>query len=808
LGAQRWIPWASGSQRAEGRGGRSRRWSPDSVATRMLLPAVALAVLLLVVFLAQRGATSTLSDNVLAQARAEQEVSLAYQTEALVLDVETALRGFLLTDDNVFLQPWQTAITAFPSRSSTLVGLEAHSGKVDLGLARRIASGGESYIDIYAAPRLLAFEANRRTGLTLAANLEGKRLVDSLRRDFAQLITRDQRPSVPAEQRAQAAAGWASDYQLAGLVGALILLAGSAVYLRRAVLRPIRRVATIADSMAAGDLSVRVRSASATELARLAQSFNAMAEELEEGQGRLKEQAAELRRSELFLDSVLEHVPSLLSVKDARDLRFVRFNRAGEELAGYSRHELIGKDAYDIVPKAEADVFTAQDRAALAAGVPLDIEEEPLRTRAHGLRYVHTTKIPVLDDLGVPQYLLVISDDITEQRHADRLLRGAKEEAERANAAKSDFLSRMSHELRTPLNSILGFARLLEMDGLSEQQREPVHYILESGRHLLQLINEVLNTRAQAGEVTLFPEPVAAHALLRDVAAIMAPIAAERDIRIEVACGESDWQVRAAPQRLKQVLLNLVSNAIKYNREGGEVRIECERADGKARIAVSDTGRGIAARELSNIFAPFERLEVGGEAIEGAGLGLAISRQLMDAMGGTLTVRSVPGVGSTFTAELAILSEGIRLPAGEGAGGSDPDARSGDAQPHRLLYIEDDVANCKLVERALERRPEIKFEATLQGRLGLDLARHDPPEVIMLDLELPDLDGEQVLVALKHDARTERIPVIVLTADGDPVLAARLLGLGAFAFLTKPLDVGGLLAALDEVLLAGSAVLG
>jgi CheY-like chemotaxis protein/nitrogen-specific signal transduction histidine kinase len=413
----------------------------------------------------------------------------------------------------------------------------------------------------------------------------------------------------------------------------------------------------------------------------------------------------------------------------------------------------------------------------------------------------------VLDEHGVPQYLLVISDDITEQRQADQLLRDAKEQAERANAAKSDFLSRMSHELRTPLNSILGFGRLLEMDGLSEQQREPVHYILESGRHLLRLINEVLDTtRVEAGEVSIFPEPVAVGPLLRDVAAIMAPIAAERDIRVEFAGGDCDWQVSAAPQRLKQVMLNLLSNAIKYNREGGEVTIECERADEFLRIAVSDTGRGIAARELSNVFAPFERLDVGRETIEGAGLGLAISRQLMEAMGGTLSVRSVPGVGSTFTAELALLSGDLGPPAGEGDSGSDPDAPAEPAQMHRLLYIEDDIANCKLVERVLDRRPEIKFEATVQGRLGLDLARHDPPEVIVLDLELPDLDGERVLIALKHDARTERIPVIVLTADADPDQAARLLGLGAFAFLTKPLDVAGFFAALDDILLAESVV--
>jgi PAS domain S-box-containing protein len=786
---------------------RARPRSADSVAVRLLLPGVVLAALLVAVFFAQRDATTTLTLNVLAQARSEQEVSLAYQSETLLLDLETGVRGFLLTHDRRFLEPWQSARTAFPVRSAALVSLEAQSGSVDLGLARRIAAEGESYVRDFAVPQILGVEANPGSATNLAAALRGKRRVDALRVEFAALIKRDQRPAGPAELQAQAAVRGASEYELAGLVGALALLAVSALYLRRAVLRPIRRVGKVADDMAAGDLSVRVEPASAIELSRLASSFNAMADALEEGHSRLEDQAAELRRSEVFLDSVLEHIPNVLLVRDATDLRFVRFNRAGERLLGYSREELLGKNAHEVFAAELAESLIAEDRATLTSGVPLDIAEEAVHTRNHGVRYLHTKKIPVMDEHGKAQYLLGISEDITDRKRGDELLRAAKEQAERANSAKSEFLSRMSHELRTPLNSILGFGHLLEMDGLSEDQREPVHYILESGRHLLQLINEVLDiARIEAGKVIIVPEPVAVGTLLRDVVAVVSPMATERNIRVEIASGNPECHVRADPQRMKQVLLNLLSNAIKYNREGGAVRIVCKRSGSALRIRVSDTGRSIPAEQLSEVFAPFERLGAEHENVEGSGLGLALSRHLMQLMGGTLTVESEPGVGSTFTAEFELAEETESLATLEGAPGSREGDASDRAPTIRLLYMEDNVVNIKLIELVLERRPAIAVEATMLGRLGIELARHHPPDVIVLDLSLPDLTGEQVLEDLKSDPRTERIPVIILTGDTSADQAPRLLALGAFRFLTHPLDAANFLAALDEVLLAGSVV--
>jgi PAS domain S-box-containing protein len=799
--------WSNGSKRSGARVGRSRPRSVDSVALRLLLPGVALAVLLVAAFFAQRDATSTLSQNVLTQARAEQEVSLAYKSETLLLDLETGVRGFLLTHDRRFLEPWQSARAAFPVSSSALVGLEAHNGNTDLSLARTIARDGESYIRDFAIPQILEVENHPQNVSSLAAALQGKRRVDALRVTFTKLIQRDQQPAAPAEQRAQAASGRAAAYELAGLLGALVLLAVSAIYLRRAVLGPILRVGKVADEIAAGDLSVRVEPASATELSRLANSFNTMADAVQDGRASREDALTKLRRSDVFLNSVLEHIPNMLLVRDASDLRFVRFNRAGEQMLGYSRDELLGKNAQEVFAADDADSITAEDRATLASGVPLDIPEEAIQTRNNGVRYLHTIKIPVIDEHGEPQYLLGISEDITERKHADQLLRDAMKEAERANGAKSEFLSRMSHELRTPLNSILGFGRLLEMDGLSEEQREPVHYILESGRHLLQLINEVLDiARIEAGNVTIFPEPVAVEALLRDVVAVVAPIAAERSIRVEIESPGPECQVRADPQRVKQVLLNLLSNAIKYNREGGEVNIACERAGPNLRICVRDTGCGIPADRLSDVFEPFERLSTGHENIEGAGLGLALSEHLMELMGGTLTVQSEPGVGSAFTAELELAEQSDALAPIERSFEITERDRSDAAPKARLLYVEDNVANIKLIERVLGHRPEIAVEATLQGRLGIELARHHPPDVILLDLHLPDLTGEQVLDALKSDARTARIPVIILTADVSADQATRVLNLGASAFLTKPLDVPGFLDTLDEVLLAGSLV--
>lgn len=395
---------------------------------------------------------------------------------------------------------------------------------------------------------------------------------------------------------------------------------------------------------------------------------------------------------------------------------------------------------------------------------------------------------------------ICVDRDITQRKHAEEALRRAKEEAERASHAKNEFLSRMSHELRTPLNAILGFGQLLEADLDRPEDRESVEQILQAGRHLLELINEVLDVaRIEAGRISLSIEPVEVADVLRQSLDLMRPLAEKYSVSLSaddlVACAA--W-VSADLQRLKQVLLNLLSNAIKYNRPGGSVWIRCEEIGGMLRISVTDTGRGIPPASLGRLFNAFERVGADHGPIEGTGLGLALSRGLAQLMDGRLGVRSAVGEGSTFWIELPL--------ADPPPGGEPPDMPAPKAAAQRtVLLVEDNPANVRLVERILGRRPGIRLVAAVHGREGLQIARRERPDLVLLDLNLPDIHGQEVLQQLQADAELCEVPVVILSADAMPAQIARLRAAGATAYLTKPLDMQECLQIVDELLLEQGA---
>ncbi|HEY3836191.1 MAG TPA: response regulator [Bryobacteraceae bacterium] len=424
--------------------------------------------------------------------------------------------------------------------------------------------------------------------------------------------------------------------------------------------------------------------------------------------------------------------------------------------------------------------------------------------------YVSVNARPLRDDSGEIKGGVAVVRDITAFRFSEDLLRRAKEEAERANRAKSEFLSRMSHELRTPLNSILGFAQLLDMADLSGPDREKARLILKGGYHLLELINEVLDlARIEAGRLGMSLEPVRIAEVVNESLDLVRPIAAGQNISLSAdLAGHGGRYVQADRQRLKQVLLNLFSNGIKFNHGHGSVTLTCrETGDDRLRVEVADTGSGIDDEGLSKIFTPFERLGADRSAIGGTGLGLALSKRMIEAMGGTIGAESKPGAGSTFHFELPLVENPVDAIEEQARPEESSSLRPG-MFSGTVLYIEDNLSNVRLIEEIVAQYPEVHLLEAVQGKMGLELARTHTPDWILLDVHLPDISGEEVLRHLHANPRTAGIPVTILSADATPGQIRSLLAIGAREYLTKPLDVRQLIDLLEATLGTGQATAG
>jgi PAS domain S-box-containing protein len=519
-----------------------------------------------------------------------------------------------------------------------------------------------------------------------------------------------------------------------------------------------------------------------------------------------KEAEDALRRSESHFRRLIENSQDTICIVAATGA-MTYMSPSSLAMLGYPPEALVGQSAFDFIHPDDAPQVASEIGKVFATPGYTGHVEYRFRHADGSWRYVEAFGQTLSPD-SAEEGLVANTRDVTERRLAEEALRRATAEAEAANRAKSEFLSRMSHELRTPMNSILGFAQLLERAELPPHQQRGVQHILTAGRHLLRLINEVLDiARIESGRQQLSLEPVRLGAVLNEATVLAKPLAAQRGITLEGMEAPCDTMfVRADRQRLVQVLLNLLSNAVKYNRPGGEVRLGWEMipagegGDPRVRLRVQDTGVGIAPEKLDQLFVPFARLGAEYSDVEGTGLGLALSQRLVEAMGGEMVLERSDDAGSSFAVDLVLSRdpvEGLALRSGGSAPRELPAPR---VSPVTLLYVEDNLANLSLVETILAARPGWKTIPALQGRLGAELACEHVPDLVLLDLHLPDVQGDEVLRRLRADKRTAKIPVVMISADATPRTIDRLRAQGADAYLTKPLDVDEFLSTIDRLL--------
>jgi PAS domain S-box-containing protein len=518
---------------------------------------------------------------------------------------------------------------------------------------------------------------------------------------------------------------------------------------------------------------------------------------------RAKLAAAEaLRESEERYRSVLGDIDEVIFRTDAAG-RLTFLNPAWTQITGWTPAESLGTLLLDAVHHDDHELAAGQSQLLLGGQIDYCRHEARYHTTAGGWRWVEVHARATRGALGDLSGTTGVIRDVTERRRAEEALRTAREAAETASRAKSEFLSRMSHELRTPLNAILGFGQLMELEASTAEQREYTDHIMKAGTHLLHLVNEVLDmTGIEAGGLRLSSEPMSVVESVQVIFDIVHPLASIGGITLAMDDSTRGRFVHADRQRLNQVLLNIVANAVKYNRPGGRVVVSCEDCDDeRMRIVVADTGCGIAPEKVPRLFTPFDRLGAEQTGIEGTGLGLALSKRLAEAMDGEIGMRTPTGPGCVFWVELPrAINPLSRLDVSGLAAAVASKKTSLPERRYTILYVEDNLSNLTLVQRILDQRNDIDLVQAMQGALALQLVRSRRPDLVLLDLHLPDIPGEEVLRQLRNAPESRDIPVVILSADATPGQADRLLAAGANAFITKPLEVKSFIEVLEDVL--------
>ena len=620
-------------------------------------------------------------------------------------------------------------------------------------------------------------------------------------------------------------------------IGLVILAMGALIVfvwllVSRRILQPLRIFEQGTKQLAAGNYRHRLKLTQHDEIGDLAAAFDAM-----------------ILRVETAALDLEKHRDSLAEVVLARTNELMKAKDAAEALSVYARSLIEASLDPLVTISAQGKITDVNEASALATGVPREqligtdfsnyfTEPDQARigyqkvfseglVRDYPLAIRHTTgqimevlynAAVYMDANGQVLGVFAAARDMTERKRLDQVLHEKNAElerataaAEKANLAKSDFLSSMSHELRTPLNAILGFAQLIESDSPAPTlaQKRSLDQILNAGWYLLDLINEILDlAQVESGKTTLSVEPVALVAVMNECRAMIEPQAIKRGIHLTLSPLEMDHFVEADRTRVKQVLINLLSNAIKYNKPGGTVTLACAlAAPGSIRISIHDTGVGLTQEQLTQLFEPFNRLGKESGPEEGTGIGLVVTKRLVELMGGALGVDSTVGVGSVFWIDFRLTTAPAL--AGQHAEPSTLARPQGsEGTPLRtLLYVEDNLANLMLIEQLVARRSDLRMLSAANGHLGIEFARACHPDVILMDINLPGINGLEAMKILRADPFTAHIPVIALSANALPRDIENGLAAGFFGYLTKPIKFDEFMDHLDLALKSSATAL-
>ena len=575
----------------------------------------------------------------------------------------------------------------------------------------------------------------------------------------------------------------------------LFVLLVSAVSQYRFIYKPLSQLRRVTDKVASGEFDIELPEATKDEIGDLTKSFKAMMVELQFQKHALDQHA-------------------IVSISDSDGL-ITYINQRFMDVSGFTREELIGSNHRIIKSDVHSPEFYENMWSTIKQGNIW--HGEICNQGKSGEKYwVSSTIVPFLDENNKPEHYMSIRTDITKRKLAESAMMEAREDAENANRAKSQFLSNMSHELRTPMNAIMGFGQLMkidEEDPLTKAQLENLNEITKASNHLLELINEVLDlAKIEAGRIDLSIEAVVVSEVVTESLQLIMPLAQARGIEICLTRDGIDHTpeqllqqhnaVRADRIRLKQVFLNLLSNAVKYNTEKGGITISCDcTEDNQTRISVTDTGAGLSQEQQLKLFKAFNRLGAEQSGIEGTGIGLVITKNIVELMGGNIGVESLPGKGSTFWIELPNES----LLAGHIA--EVDESKTTDLQSikkpeyeHTVLYIEDNPANLRLVSQTLSLMPNIHMWSAHEPLLGLELAMQHKPDLILLDINLPGMDGFEVLRQLRQREGTRDTKVIAISANAMPRDIERGLEADFDDYITKPIDVKVLMQAVEVAL--------